>query len=789
MKKLTILLLIVSLCYSCRNKNYSNKEPYSFIPDTSQSLLKINTLRPFINSITNLKILANIHPKPLTNTIDFLKLLNTSKPVYISFSETTTNNSHSYIFTENTTTLLDNDSILNRADKLSTDIKTYNAGNQLFYYKTFHNIFLASTDLEFIEKTDAETENNTFNKLIKASDKNANVSVFFNTKHSSYNTLLLSNSKNNPYTNGYCAIDLNFNDNSISFNGVISTKDSIANKFNTFESFKNSNPQPLKALKIMPNSTTSFTSINFDNYRIFQERLNSLHYQKNETKENFLDYANEITQTENAIIIHSLDIDLITDFLDTENPLETFKSTRIYKYSESNFFSEKLKPYIRFKTVNYFAFYDEFILFSEHLDDLKNILNNALNNTTLSTSEAFINLTSKLNTTATLFRYKNNEGLYEILNDSNANYNSNAVQYTKHKNYTHVNGVFENYLEKSNKNSVKEFSNFKLDHEALTAPQYLKNSSTDIERIAIQDLNYNLYLFSDTGKRIWKIQLEDKILGEINEIDPNKNGEFKLAFATKSKIHIIDKSGKYIQNFPVNFKDEITQPLAVFDYDNLKNYRLLITQGKTLFMLDSKGKTVKGFNYTPNDEIISSTPKHFRIKTNDYIVFKTNMELKVLNRRGKPRINVKEKINFSDNHIYNFDDELTTIDTIGDLINIDLKGNVRRLKQEILNPNYFNIKRNLQVIQSENRLKIASKNIDLDYGNYTKPKIVFTKNNTFVTTTDLQSKKVYVFNTTAILISGFPIYGISEAELYTVNKSLRLLTLTDKDIITVFTLN
>ena len=45
------------------------------------------------------------------------------------------------------------------------------------------------------------------------------------------------------------------------------------------------------------------------------------------------------------------------------------------------------------------------------------------------------------------------------------------------------------------------------------------------------------------------------------------------------------------------FKDEITQPLAVFDYDKQRNYRFLITQNKNLLMYDSKGKAVKGFKY------------------------------------------------------------------------------------------------------------------------------------------------------------------------------------------------
>ena len=65
--------------------------------------------------------------------------------------------------------------------------------------------------------------------------------------------------------------------------------------------------------------------------------------------------------------------------------------------------------------------------------------------------------------------------------------------------------------------------------------------------------------------------------------------------------------GKNVDQFPLMFKDEITQPLAVFDYDKQRNYRFLITQNKNLLMYDSKGKAVKDLSISWQQSVEQST--------------------------------------------------------------------------------------------------------------------------------------------------------------------------------------
>src|SRR5690606_27412666 len=148
--------------------------------------------------------------------------------------------------------------------------------------------------------------------------------------------------------------------------------------------------------------------------------------------------------------------------------------------------------------------------------------------------------------------------------------------------------------------------------------------------LVVQDVKNNLYLLANDGKVLWKKQLEGRVLGKIEQIDMYKNGRLQLAFATQNRVYVLDRNGKDVSPFPLKFNDNITQPLSVFDYDNKREYRLMVTQGKSVLMYDGQGNTVKGFTYKQAENTINSQPRHFRIGTKDYIVFVQGNELEIL---------------------------------------------------------------------------------------------------------------------------------------------------------------
>jgi hypothetical protein len=138
--------------------------------------------------------------------------------------------------------------------------------------------------------------------------------------------------------------------------------------------------------------------------------------------------------------------------------------------------------------------------------------------------------------------------------------------------------------------------------------------------------------------------------------------------------------------------------------------------------------------------------------------------LKILNRQGHVRINVKDKIRFSENALYLYQNKFTTTNTLGQLIQVDTKGRLATKNLNLTDKHKIATTSKTLVSLTENKLHIKSRTVDLDFGDYTAPKIFYINDKIYVTTTDLQSKKVYLFDSQAKPIPNFPVFGTSLAE-------------------------
>ena len=60
-----------------------------------------------------------------------------------------------------------------------------------------------------------------------------------------------------------------------------------------------------------------------------------------------------------------------------------------------------------------------------------------------------------------------------------------------------------------------------------------------------------------------------------------------MAFRTENRFYVLDRNGKFVPPFDKKVSSEApVQPLAVFDYDQSRNYRFVLAQGKSVQMLD-----------------------------------------------------------------------------------------------------------------------------------------------------------------------------------------------------------
>ena len=367
-----------------------------------------------------------------------------------------------------------------------------------------------------------------------------------------------------------------------------------------------------------------------------------------------------------------------------------------------------------------------------------------------------------------------------------------TTQLIQERDFLHFNLVLNKNEKPDAQGAVSQIANVKLNNDILMAPQLVKNHRSKGMDVVVQDINNTLYLISNSGKVLWQKDLDSPILGEMQQVDLYRNGRLQLAFNTEKTFYILDRNGKEVKPFPMTFKDPITQPLAVFDYENNRNYRFLIVQNDALFMYDKNAKPVNGFVFKKAGSSIIQPPQHLRISNKDYIlVTENNGKLNILSRTGKSRIDVKETIAFGDTPILNSGKAFIIYNVNGDKISIETNGKLLE--------NATTIGSDAAIIQSgstlvslrENDLQINGKAVALPFGMYTYPSITSIKNKRYIAVTNSETSEAYIFDGDGKLLDNFPVYGISTPDIALLerNKGLGFVTQGDASSILIYKIN
>lgn len=778
-----LLYIIILVSFSCSERYKTKTDVSEIIPSSHHTIIKVN-------AFSDLKAISqkNIPFKEfkIEDLLSKAEFLNTTKPIYFSISD----NNYTFI-TEYSKSLLQVDSISDILSKKILDndvIKTVNNKDTL-YHRIINGFFFGSENYTLVD-TIKKKSNPQLKKLLTTIDSKAEASIIF--KNKSDNDLILKRNTSKNITE-YEVLDLNMEGDDISYSGFVRNNDTLFRK----NVFRNTIPQEFDLANVIPKDVESFTRIAFDDYLIFSENISKLNATEKDSTSDILNLSNEVsvikTKFGEAITIGTLDENLLEEVVSEELNAnsEAFKDVPIFKFEKDSIFRDRFLPFFSLEKASLGFVYGNFAVFSNDKKTLQHIISQKVNNQTLATSEKFKDISMQLADESSYLIYKNGEGLYDFLNRPAKGYNANAVQYVYETNFAHINGILSKYKKRPSGNSITDDFTVSLTSEILMQPQTVKNHRNNSYEIVVQDVLNNLYLISNSGQILWKRKLEGGILGKVKQIDIYKNGRLQLAFATPNYVYIIDRNGKDVGPFPKKFNDNITKPLSVFDYDNRKNYRLLVTQNKSLIMYNTEAKRVNGFKYKKASNTISSQPKHFKIGSKDYIVFSQGEKLEVLNRQGKERITVKGNIEFSNNSIFLYQNKFTTLTNTGQLAQVDTDGHINLKPFDLDTNSNINTTSKTLVAMSDNKLKIKSKILDLDFGNYTMPRIFYLYDKIYVSTTDLDAKKVFIYDSQGKLLPNFPVFGTASIDLQNLDKKrgLELITQSDNKTIIVYKIN
>lgn len=733
--------------------------------ENNSLLSKFEKTTPYLFFSENKILLKNLHPT--SQSLFCINTINDSLSAYTFISKQTKN-------------LFQPDSLKNKTiETLKLDDQSFQRitiDKQIAYSAIIDSVFVVSSSQQILlDILKGKTERGeTFKKVFNLPSSNEFTALIRGNK------VAINDSTKVAFTS-WSALDVAITPESFTATGITLATDSIPQLLNVFE---NQIPQQNDISTLVPTDALGAISFTFNDAEKFQKKLREFRGEKEavQTTGIFGSVSESGTiqfKNETAIFIKSIDAALTNDALARfVSAKSEFREVEISTFSEPELFQKTFSPFINSKKANFVFQVENFFVFTETEITAQQIISDFQINNTLKNTSYFKNTATDLSTASSLLVFKmkgefseavsgffNVKSKAEIKNISFEEFPLAALQFSFDRNFAHVTLSCKETggTSKSVSGTVSEKFNLKLDNAVLGNPQIFDNQNNG-SNVVVQDIANKLYFISESGKVLWSKNLGSPVLGNIESV--TISGNKHLAFATKDAFYLLDRNGKEAKGFPIKFKDNVTQPLAVFDYDNNSNYRFIIVQGKDVLMYDKQGKTVKGFDFNKAKSNIVQSPLHVRMGNKDYIVIaEESGKLNILSRVGKSRILVSKNFNFSEIPIAEEDNTFVVITKENTKERISEEGKITSQKLDVGNNYWFATNGNTKVTLDDNLLRINGKLTELPLGLYSKPLLFSVTRNSYITITETQEKKVYVFDKNGDVLNGFPIYGTSAAGL------------------------
>ncbi|MBQ5403438.1 MAG: hypothetical protein IIU11_03595 [Bacteroidales bacterium] len=452
----------------------------------------------------------------------------------------------------------------------------------------------------------------------------------------------------------------------------------------------------------------------------------------------------------------------------------------------------------------YFAALKNKIVFFQSVSSLKEYIDAIDNGKTLADNSNYNSFSELVYSQSNIFCYldpayspdlvlsylnKENSEAYKKEKNNLKNFRGLAVQYVNNDNgmfYTNIPLMYSQIIEAER--SVSWLAH--VDTVVRSKPQLVKNHITGEKEIFVQDETGKIYLFTKNGERLWKKQLPEPISGEVTQIDYFQNGKLQYLFATGGFLHLIDRNGNYVENFPVALPSRLSADISVFDYENNGNYRIFAPcSDKRLYVYTKEGKQLETWNPFVTKESIITPVQYFNINTTEYLIFSDNLKTYILNRRGEPRIYVTNNFPKARNSRFFVEapggienSRFVTTNSSGGVEYIRLDGSCKQLNIKHYSANHHFVcadinsdGENEYIFSDENILEVFTSNGKLLFNYFfdtpvtTKPLIFNFADGKKIGVACAEENKLYLFDSKGNICNGFPINGSTEFSITSLN--------------------
>ena len=464
---------------------------------------------------------------------------------------------------------------------------------------------------------------------------------------------------------------------------------------------------------------------------------------------------------------------------DEINLFDSTKRSKLYRGQEITELSKNnlkidLLSFNEFEKFKYFTKFEKLVVFGKNENELENIILNYKNNLTLTNQNQFEKFRKKIPSKSVSFVLHKNDKDFSDTYVYASEEISNDVTYFSL--FTSPN---------DNKEQIKKLeliSKTKHSKSILIKPTLVKNHRTNDLNIIFQDSDNELFLNNLSGSKIWSKKFESRIISDIYQIDMYKNGRLQFVFLTLENLYIVDIKGNIVKKTG-NKENTSKKYLSVFDYDKNKNYRLVVQEGKTVSMYDSKLDVVKGYRATKSKKTIANKMNHIRILNKDFLIqYYDDKTFTIYDRRGRERIKLPKDLKYQST-VFKNNNKLVFQGEENEIIRIDISGEI---SYQPYNENIIGMVSNQEILalHTDNKMIVNQNGFNIPYGNYTNPNIY----QNYISTLNLDTKELFLFSKSK-KIDRFPIFSSIFYDFSAIEKQTVLVVVGDQDELLCYTVD
>ena len=643
-------------------------------------------------------------------------------------------------------------------------------------------------------------------------------------------------------------LDVKLDEDELIFNGISIADDSLNHFLSVFDGQQ---PVRFHADKMLPQNTSFYTSYLFSDKSLFFENLekyfshtNNYYKREDRIKKiesgfriNFKNTFQKIVKNEMIVATTSIPAEpskkitlfiiqtngktdaeiqlnnLLSSYskrkkvelssLKSEFEVDAETSFTIYNFPYPSFPGIWLGKPFGIANAKFAAFYDNYLVFSNSKKGLHNYLYNMVLGATLTKDIRYSKFKQNIANKANINSYLNVNRIFSMNREVfNAGLSTEfeqlkeSLQKCKAVNWQVVcekgisfNSVYFSFNQNAEEEAKTTWQS-SIGNEISGKPQLVINHRDKENReIILQDAENNLHQITKEGRVRWSVPISEPILGEIHQIDYFRNGRLQYLFNTKNKLYLIDRNGKNVAHFPVDFKSPATNEVSVFDYDNNRKYRYFVAcENKKVYAYNNEGKILNGWEFGKTDYPVTSPIQHFRVNNKDYIVFKDQSRIYIQNRKGETRVTSTAKFENSKNPLIlnlNGTPKIVATDKTGKVFYIYFNGKFSEKKTAKFSENHFFTVADLNgngvpdfVFVDGNELKVIDENGKKLFSKKFKTAIQhrpniysFSSKLKKIGIVESSSNRIYLFDPTGKLHEGFPLQGNSEFSIGKISKS------------------